>query len=59
MKNNILAWFGNALSFVVVIYLIRLSVGIQCFSMQNSLISAGTLLVVVIINLYTSLNQNN
>ena len=55
--HNLLSWFGNVLNFVVVVYLIRITFTASCFNAQNSLISAGALLVSVLINLYASLKQ--
>lgn len=58
MKDyNLLSWYGNVLNFIIIIYLIRVTFSTSCFNAQNSLISAGALLVSVLINLYVSLEQ--
>ena len=58
MKSyELLSWFGNILNFAVVIYLIRITFGTSCFSVKNILISAGALLVSVLINFYVSLKN--
>ena len=57
IKNSLLEWFGNALSLIVLIYLIVSVVNTTCFDFTQSIIAVIALLITVLIHLYTSLNK--
>jgi len=57
IQEMLLEWFGNVLNFIVLIYLIISVVGTGCFDIIQSIIASISLLVSVLIHLFTSLNR--
>ncbi len=57
IQEMLLEWFGNVLSFIVLIYLITSVIETGCFDIIQSIIASISLLVSVLIHLFTSLNK--
>jgi len=51
MDDELLTWLGNALNFVILIYLILNVINTECFSQSQSLIAAFGLMVSILIHL--------
>jgi len=51
MENDLLTWYGSALNFVILIYLISNVVGTSCFSFSQFLIASLGLIVSLLIHL--------
>jgi len=56
-QNDLLSWTGNALNFLVILYITRTTIRTQYFDAKSLIISASVLLISALINLYTSLNK--
>ena len=57
IKTMLLEWFGNVLNFIVLIYLIMAVIGTGCFDAVQSMIASVSLLISVLIHLYSSLRR--
>ncbi|MFH1608034.1 MAG: hypothetical protein ABIA78_02780 [archaeon] len=55
--NDLLSWSGNVINFGVLLFIIRKTFGTSYFDEISLIISAGALLVSVLINLYTAINK--
>ena len=51
MESELLTWYGSALNFVILIYLILSTFHTPCFSLSQSLIAGFGLLVSLLIHL--------
>ncbi len=58
MDKEYLSWFGNALNFVIVIYLTVITFNTTCFSLSNSLIAIFGLTISLFIQLRNNLIRN-
>ncbi|MBT3404989.1 hypothetical protein HN832_05165 [archaeon] len=52
MDNEVLNWIGNALNFLILVYLIRTNIILGSFNFEQSLIATFGLFVAVLIQLY-------
>ena len=55
IDNELLAWLGNFINFLILIYLSSVVVSTECFNLSQLLIAATGLIVSIAINIYTSL----
>ncbi|MFH1585505.1 MAG: hypothetical protein ABIB79_01935 [archaeon] len=51
MKSELLTWYGSALNFVILIYLILNTINTPCFSQSQTLIASFGLMVSILIHL--------
>jgi len=51
MENELLTWFGSALNFVILIYLVLNTINTVCFSFSQLLIASFGLMVSLLIHL--------
>ena len=51
MEDDLLTWYGSALNFVILIYLILNVVGTSCFNFSQFLIASSGLIVSLLIHL--------
>jgi hypothetical protein len=57
LDDDILAWLGNFINFMILIYLTLVVVNTGCFDFTQLTITAFGLLVSITINIYTSLSK--
>jgi len=50
MEGDLIAWYGNVLNFVILIYLVLNTLNTTCFSASQSLIAAFGLMVSILIH---------
>ena len=55
MDDDILAWLGNFINFLILIYVTSLVVGTKCFDTHQLSITAFGLIISIIISVYMSL----
>ena len=51
MKGDLLTWYGSALNFVILIYLVINVIETACFSFSQSLIASSGLMASLLIHL--------
>ena len=51
MNNELLTWYGSALNFVILVYLILASLNASCFSFSQSLIASIGLMSSLLIHI--------
>ena len=51
MNEELLTWYGNALNFIILIYLVLTVINTQCFNLSQMLIAAFGLMVSILIQL--------
>ncbi len=57
MNKEILSWFGNALNFVILIYLIFSTINTTCFSFSQSITAIFGFFVSILIQLRNILSR--
>ena len=55
--EDLLAWLGNFINFLILIYITLVIVNTQCFDIKQLLITTFGLVISIIINIYTTLKK--
>ncbi len=55
LDEDLLAWLGNFINFLILIYITSAVVNTQCFDLQQLSITTIGLVISIIISIYTSI----